>query len=500
MQQSSNSTGPAGWEDTVPSESLFGRARQSVSPGGRTRPGTLPGMPLEMADPDGEDEVRPGKKRFGGPRNPWWRPKSMAGRVLLVFSLLTVLSGLTIGTLFVKNHLSRDARFRIAGTSNIEATGLTEVSRKQMLPIFGEDIGRNIFFVPLSERRRELEEIPWVEHATVMRVLPDQIRVSLVERQPVAFVRQGNTIGLVDANGVLLTMPAAAMAQHHYSFPVVTGIDPADPIASRKARMAVYLRMVAELDQNNQHFSEQVSEIDLTDPEDARVLMPEQGEDILAHFGEDRFAERFRRYKEHIADWRKQYPRLKSVDLRYEQQVVLQMKNTATVEEGSDEKNASAGEETKPAVSKPVSMDTTGAKTAPAKSAYPTTEGKATQGASGAAKPKPLTAKQKAAKEEAAREIELEAKAAKMRAARAKAAAAKQNKDPAATEGAADKQNDQPAGATPTTVKQNKKPAAQADAADKNKRSVGAQPAAMNLNAQKSVTTRHSTQSGTEGQ
>ncbi len=60
-----------------------------------------------------------------------------------------------------------------------------------MLPVFGEDIGRNIFFVPFSERRKQLEQIPWIEHATVMRLLPDQIRISVVERKPVAFLRQG---------------------------------------------------------------------------------------------------------------------------------------------------------------------------------------------------------------------------------------------------------------------------------------------------------------------
>jgi cell division protein FtsQ len=442
-------------------------------------------MPLEMADPDGEDEVRPGKGRFGGPRNPWWRPASLAGKVLLGVSLLTVLSGITIGALYLKNYLSRDGRFRIEGSSNIEATGLTEVSRKQMLPVFGEDIGRNIFFVPLSERRRDLEEIPWVEHATVMRVLPDQIRVSLVERKPVAFVRQGNTIGLVDANGVLLSMPAAAMAQHHYSFPVVTGIDPADPIASRKARVAVYLRMVAELDANDQHFSEQISEIDLTDPEDARVLMPEQGDDILAHFGEDKFADRYRRYKEHIEEWRKQYPRLASVDLRYDQQVVLQRKNAATVEEGPGDKAATTEEDKGVALQaataaavKPASLETTGAKMTAAK-----TDRKALPGATSAAKPKKLSAKQQAAKEEAAREKALEAKAAQMRAARAKAAAAKQNKQLATPQTEAGTQDDQPVGALPTTPKQNKKPSA-------------AQPAAVNLNGQKAATTQHSGQEG----
>jgi cell division protein FtsQ len=115
------------------------------------------------------------------------------------------------------------------------------------------------------------------------------------------------------------------MTKHHYSFPVVTGIDGGDPLPSRKARMAVYGRLVADLDSNGQHLSEQISEIDLTDPEDARVLMPEQGTDILVHFGDDQFLARYQRYKAHIAEWRQQYPKLASVDLRYEQQVVLEM-------------------------------------------------------------------------------------------------------------------------------------------------------------------------------
>jgi cell division protein FtsQ len=115
------------------------------------------------------------------------------------------------------------------------------------------------------------------------------------------------------------------MAQHNYSFPVVTGIDPRDPLPARTARMAVYMRLLGELDANNQRLSEQISEIDLTDPQDARVLLPEQGADILGHFGEDRFMERYQRYKTHIAEWRQQYPKLTAVDLRYDDQVVLEM-------------------------------------------------------------------------------------------------------------------------------------------------------------------------------
>jgi cell division protein FtsQ len=282
-------------------------------------------MPREIEDADGDGPHDSRKGRFGAAPNPWWRPTGTWGRTILAFGVLTVLCAFAIAIHTGKTFLEHDIRFRIAGTSNIQATGLAEVNRSEILPVFGEDIGRNVFFVPLAERRRQLEQIPWVQHATVMRLLPDQIRVSVVERQPVAFVRHSRQIGLVDASGVLLEMPVTAMAQHHYSFPVLTGIDGGDPLLSRKARVDLYLRMMAELDSSGQRLSDQISEIDITDPEDARVLMPEQGSDILAHFGEDHFLDRYQRYKAHIAEWRQQYPKLAAVDLRYDQQVVLQM-------------------------------------------------------------------------------------------------------------------------------------------------------------------------------
>jgi len=317
---------PLIWEDEATGEARFRRVQPGVPPNGRA----LPGMPLEMNDPDDDDPPRFGANKFGGnrfgdPARPWWRPAGTVGRVLLGLAVVAVLTGAIVSVYAFKAFLGRDSRFRIAGTGNIEATGLAEVSRTEMLPVFGEDIGKNIFFIHLDERRKQLEQIPWVERATVMRLLPDQIRVNIVERQPVAFVRQGQQVGLVDKDGVLLTMPAAMMAQHNYSFPVVTGVEPTDTPAMRRARMAVYERLLTDLDSSGQHLSEQISEIDLTDPQDARVLLPEQGGDILGHFGDDRFLDRYQRYKAHIAEWRQQYPKLTAVDLRYDSQVVLEM-------------------------------------------------------------------------------------------------------------------------------------------------------------------------------
>ena len=347
MKPIDNSTRPFAWNDEAAVEPRFRRVQQGVLPTGHVRRGG-PGMPLEMPDPDSGGSV-PLDGAHDAPRGRWWRPASRMGRVFLGLCALLVLGGLVTGGFFLKTYIDSDARFRVAGAGSIEAAGLTQVTRAEMLPVFGEDIGRNIFYIDLAERRRQLEEIPWVERATVMRLLPDRIRVDVVERQPVAFTRHGQQIGLVDASGVLLAMPASTMVQHHYSFPVLTGIDPRDPLPSRKARMALYQRLLAELDANGQHISEQISEIDLTDPEDARVFMPEQGADILAHFGEDRFLERYQRYKAHIAEWRQQYPKLAAVDLRYDQQVVLEMAHgTNAVEAVAGAGTASDGSGAKP--------------------------------------------------------------------------------------------------------------------------------------------------------
>jgi len=132
------------------------------------------------------------------------------------------------------------------------------------------------------------------------------------------------------------------MAQHHYSFPVITGIDAKDSAASRKARMAVYQRFLSDLDKSGQHLTAQVSEIDLSDPEDLRATMPEQGADILAHFGDDHFLERWQLYKSQIGDLKSRFPRMIGVDLRYSGEMPVEM---APVEQGTEKQGTGTREQ-----------------------------------------------------------------------------------------------------------------------------------------------------------
>jgi cell division protein FtsQ len=262
-------------------------------------------------------------------------PASRRARITAVAVVVFAIVALLLLALGIRNFFRDDPRFRIASSSSIQIMGNSQVTRPELLSVFGSDLGRNIFFIPLRARRASLEDLPWVEHATVMRLLPDQLRVAIVERTPVAFVRHGNTIGLVDAHGVLLQLPPAAMAAKHYSFPVVTGISDKDPLSVRAARMHLFQQFVNDLDSGGSKVSTQLSEVDLSDPEDVWALLPAQGSDIQVHFGDSDFLARYRSYQQHLPEWRQQYPHLASVDMRYENQVVLDMSQQASGQDGA---------------------------------------------------------------------------------------------------------------------------------------------------------------------
>jgi cell division protein FtsQ len=244
-----------------------------------------------------EDDAPAGRRQRGvRVRFRWGLPRTKWGRLAAGFAVLVLIGIFAGALLLVRNKVMHDPRFFIQSASSIEIQGNVHLTRDELVNIFGQDVERNIFYVSLAERRAELQQLPWVEHATVMRLLPNRLRVSIVERTPVAFVRQGSRIGLVDASGVLLDMPRHGQGDAHYSFPVVTGIAAGDAASTRAARMKIFEQFTSDLDSSGEHISEKLSEVDLSNPEDVKALIPEQGKDVLVHFGDTDFLNRYRKF------------------------------------------------------------------------------------------------------------------------------------------------------------------------------------------------------------
>jgi cell division protein FtsQ len=282
-------------------------------------------------------------------------PRSVAGRIVLGVVAFALLAAVVVAIAGVRSYLMHDARFVLASSDDIQITGAEHLTRGQIVGVFGSDLERNIFRVSLGERQADLERLPWVAHATVMRLLPDVLRVQITERTPVAFVRQGSQIGLVDASGVLLDMPADAAGDPHYSFPVLTGLS-ADEVASeRAAKMEIYEQFMHDLDGSGQRLTDSVSEVDVADPEDVKALLTSGSSDILVHFGQDEFLKRYEEFEKHLEEWKQQYPKLASADMRYEGQIVLEMQGDGKAAAmGSGAVQTASVESLAPVVAKPV--------------------------------------------------------------------------------------------------------------------------------------------------
>ena len=110
------------------------------------------------------------------------------------------------------------------------------VTRASVIEIFAEDRGHSVLRIPLDRATRQIETMPWVEHATVRRALPNTIEVEITERTPIAFLRDGSGMALVDVHGVILDRPLKG----NFHFPVVTGISSEMPHEDREARMQLF--------------------------------------------------------------------------------------------------------------------------------------------------------------------------------------------------------------------------------------------------------------------
>jgi cell division protein FtsQ len=268
-------------------------------------------------DPEEESPFLRAQKRVPVRRGPL--AKKTANRLKIALLVLAAAGALAVSASAISSYGEHSWRFRLRSASSIEIAGTQTVSRRQVMEVFAADLGRNIFLVPLAERRRRLEAIPWVESASVMRLLPDRLRVDVTERTPVAFVRMGSRISLIDRNGVVMELPRS----RKYSFPVLKGMSESEPLSARAARMQIYSALMRELDSEGAHYSQDISEVDVSDPEDVKVVAADSGGAVLVHLGSSDFLRRYKIYLAHLQEWRQQFQKLDSVDLRYERQIIV---------------------------------------------------------------------------------------------------------------------------------------------------------------------------------
>jgi cell division protein FtsQ len=258
-------------------------------------------------------EIR--RKKFSGRGWPFYRR-------LLLLTLAAVVG--MAAAVYATRFLLYSPAMLLLKPDQIEVNGNRIVSREAVLQLFVHDRNRSVLRVPLDARRSQLEQIPWVESASVQRILPNRLRVELTERTPVAFARNGNELALIDAHGVVLDRPRG----EDLHFPIVTGVSEDVPRDQREKRMQTYEEFMKDVDLVRGGSSDRVSEADLSNPKDLRVVMTglasaNDSQAVTIHFGSSEFSGKYKMLVDNFSQWQANAGRVQSIDLQYSRQVVV---------------------------------------------------------------------------------------------------------------------------------------------------------------------------------
>jgi cell division protein FtsQ len=275
-------------------------------------------------------EIR--RKKFGGRNWPLYR--RVAG-----YSFFGVVS---IAAAWVAvDFLQHSPKMLLLNESQVEILNNHMVTRDAILQQFARDRNHSVVSVPLDLRRSQLEQMPWVESATVQRILPNRLHIEITERTPIAFLRLGNELALVDGQGVILDRPEG----EEFHFPIVTGISEDLPREQREKRMQIYSEFMKDIELVRPGSADRVSEIDLSTPKDLRAVITGLGSSnsvpgipdeastqaVTVHFGGGEFTGKYRMLVENFAQWQANAGRVRSIDLQYARQVVINPDASATV-------------------------------------------------------------------------------------------------------------------------------------------------------------------------
>jgi cell division protein FtsQ len=181
--------------------------------------------------------------------------------------------------------------------------------------------GQNILAVKLDDWQQRLLVSPWVESASIRRVLPSTVEIMVHERRPMGVGRLGNAMYLIDGRGVIVDEYGPAYAD--IDLPIIDGLgaSPRDggPIIDG-ARAEFAGRVMAAL-ATRPEIAKRVSQVDVSDLHDAMVIL--EGDPALLRIGDTDFVARLQQYIDMAPALRERLSGIDAVDLRFDERLYV---------------------------------------------------------------------------------------------------------------------------------------------------------------------------------
>lgn len=259
--------------------------------------------------------VKPSRKRSPASKHGWLAARLFVLVVLLGYAgyrgaaLIAEASSLQIGHLTVRGNQR---------LSTGEVLALVEGLR-----------GQNILAATLEDWRQKLLSSPWVERATIRRVLPSTVEIAIHERRPMGVGRLGTAMYLVDAGGVIIDEYGPAYAD--IDLPIIDGIAaaPQDGGSIVDAARAEFAGRVIAALAARPEIAARVSQLDVANLHDAVVVL--DGDAALLHLGDADFVARLQQYIDLAPALRERLDGIDYVDLRFDERMYVRPPKSAAL-------------------------------------------------------------------------------------------------------------------------------------------------------------------------
>ena len=251
--------------------------------------------------------VKPSRKRSSTSKHAWLAARIVA-LVLVVgyaayrsVTLIAAASSLQISHMTVRGH---------ERMSTGEVLALVEGLR-----------GQNILAVSLDEWQKKLLSSPWVESATIRRVLPSTLEISVHERRPMGIGRLGTAMYLIDAHGVIIDEYGPSYAD--IDLPIIDGLatSPRDGGSIIDVPRAEFAARVIAAVSARPEIAKRISQLDVGDLHDAVAIL--DGDSALLRLGDTEFVSRLQQYIDLAPALRERLDAIDYVDLRFDERLYV---------------------------------------------------------------------------------------------------------------------------------------------------------------------------------
>jgi len=251
--------------------------------------------------------VKPSRKRSPASKHAWLAVRFLAMAVVLGYAgyrgatLIAAASSLQVGHMVVRGQVR---------LSTGEVLALVEGLR-----------GQNILAADLDKWQEKLLSSPWVESATIRRVLPSTVEISVQERRPMGIGRLNASLYLIDPRGVIIDEYGPVYAD--IDLPIIDGIGAAPHQGGSivdVARAEFATRVIAAIS-TRPEIAKRVSQIDVSNLHDAVVIL--DGDPALLRLGDTDFVARLQQYIDLAPALHERLAGIDYVDLRFDERLYV---------------------------------------------------------------------------------------------------------------------------------------------------------------------------------